>query len=317
MSKFYAPIMRSVLLLSLIGLSGCQPDVSLPNTLIPPGCRLGLATYIYENYTGDSTVYLYDTFGHLMQIGTVRKDKGRITRNATSTYGYSKDHYLTIRTDRTVTYPSGPSVVFEGVFSYEYQGDPKRIQAIKRISGIGDSGDLSQTNFQYNGIQLSQLREVTSAGVTSTLITFRTDGRPSQIQKANFQTIDLSNGLISRTISGRDTTLYIYDGQGQPTLINTSSGTTGERIERALTYDNRRPTRTGELKLRGFPDSDLTGYGQPQSNVLTETVRQFRFGLLTATSTLRYSYAYNEQGYATGYARSDGTRARFYYTNCP
>jgi hypothetical protein len=84
-----------------------------------------------------------------------------------------------------------------------------------------------------------------------------------------------------------------------------------------LTYDGRQPTRTGELKLRGFPENGLSGYGQPQSNVVTETIRQFRSGFLIATSTLRYTYAYNAQGYATGYARSDGARARFYYTNCP
>lgn len=317
MSKFYAHIKRGAVLLTLFGFAGCQPDVALPDTLIPPGCRLGLASYIYENYSSDSTAYLYDTFGHLTQMGTVRKEKGRITQQATSNYSYSADHYLTIRTDRIVTYPAGSPVVSEGAFSYEYQGEPKRIQAINRTSGAGGSSDLTQTVFQYNGSQLSQFKETMVSGAIANQITFGADGKPSQIQKANFQTIDLTNGLISRTISGRDTTIYTYDGQGQPTTITTSSGATGLRIERMSTYDGSRPTRTGELKLRGFPDNSLSGYGQPQSNVLTETIRQFRSGILMATSTLRYSYAYNGQGYSTGYARSDGNRARFSYSNCP
>lgn len=318
MSKHSTRKLLSAVIMGLLGGISCQSDLTLPNTLIPPGCRLGVANYINESYSGDSLTYQYDTFGHLTQLSAVHRDNGRVTQQTTSSYSYSADHYLILRADRVITYYTGGAYTQQGAYLYTYQGDPKQIQSIQLNSGSNLLGIAPrETTYQYNGNQLGQVKEVAVSGAVLNQITFGADGKPTQIQNVDFQTVDLANGLISRTVSGRDTTLYSYDAQGQPTTITAINGATGTRTERTLTYDGRQPTRTGELKLRGFPANNLTGYGQAQSNLLTETKRTYRSGVATTTSTLRYTYAYNGQGYATGYARSDGTRAKFYYTNCP
>ncbi|KAB7728388.1 hypothetical protein F5984_18625 [Rudanella paleaurantiibacter] len=307
---------RNILMLGVLGGTGCSHTPDLPNSIIPAGCRLGLATYTYEGYS-DSTAYEYDSFGHLTKTTAIRKEKGRITRQISQFFGFGPDHYLNSRTDRITTYTNGLPTITEGAFVYEYQGTPKQIQSIRRISGTVPNDSPWTTTYQYTGNQLSQYREVAASGTLLTEISVGSDGRPIRIQQPKFQLIDLTNGLISRTVSGKDTTRYTYDAQGQITNQTISYGDTGERIERTISYDNRLPIRTGELRFKGFPESDLSANGRARSNVQTETIRRYRSGFLIESSILQYNYAYNAQNYPTGYARSDGSRARFYYTNCP
>ncbi|WP_157580274.1 hypothetical protein [Rudanella lutea] len=307
---------RNILLLVLLGGASCSQTPDLPNSLIPAGCRLGLATYTYEGYS-DSTAYEYDSFGHLTKTTATRKERGRVTRQISQFFGFGPDHYLNSRTDRITTYTNSLPSIMEGAFVYEYQGTPKQIQSIRRISGTVASDSPWTTTYQYTGTQLSQYREVAASGTLLTEVSVGPDGRPTRIQQPRYQLIDLANGLIRRTVNGKDTTQYTYDAQGQLTNQIISYGGTGERVERTITYDNRIPVRTGELRFKGFPENDLTGNGRAQSNIQTETIRRFRSGFLIESSTLQYSYAYNSQNYPTGYARSDGSRARFYYTNCP
>lgn len=278
---------------------------------------MGLAMTINEG-TLDSTVHVHNDFGQVLQSSTVRREKGRLVRQFVSTYTYTDNRYLNNRTDRlTVVAPNGISTTSTGTFVYEYAGTPRRIQAIRRVNLSGTLDVPATITFQYTGDQLTQYAETDANATPTYQATFGPDGRLSGVQRSSLQRVAVANGLISQTILNKDTVRYSYDQQGQLTMQETSVGTTGERIQRTLTYDGRLPQRTGELRLPGFPTSDLTGFGRGASNVLTETTRRFRNNFLIETTTLRYTYAYNPQGYPTGYARSDGARAQFYYTNCP
>ena len=317
MTNLSFKFIQILLLSGLLLFFGCHQEPALPTTLIPPGCRLGLATYINEN-TSDSTAYLHDSFGYVLQSSATRKEKGRVVRQLVNTFSYTDDHYLSNRVDRlTISAANGQTNTSNGTFVYEYAGTPKRIQAIKRINTTGSLDSPLTITYQYTGDQLTQYSEVDGNGTSSYQVVFGADGKLKGIQIPNNQEIEILNGLISKTISGKDTVRFTYDGQNQLVSQDFVYGATKERVIRELTYDGRQPTRTGELRLPGFPTNTVSGYGQAKSNVLTETIRRFRNGFLTETTPLRYTYSFNGEGYPTGYARTDGTRARFYYTNCP
>jgi|GEM_PF-3533538 len=309
-------------LLALAVLSGCHQEPALPTSIVPFGCRVSQVDYI--DTTSRATYrYRYDLKGN--RTGSTDGSTTRAyTLDTTSGYVTSQD--------------------VNGIkLTYQYDGTPKRIS---RIAG----GSVSYV-YTYDGDKLKTY--VASENGRTITYTF-SDGKLTAVTGVPGETITVANGKISqRTDAAGNSIAYTYTGDK---LTQTEfASPTGRRVI-TYTYDAKSfYTNTG-LFFRGFPriptaqpgaeiqpGPGLDNIGGPVNlntpinssrdrigldeigglvqinNYQTIGIKQYAKGAtetLVSDRTLRYTHQYNADGYSLGYSRTDGARARFYYTNC-
>jgi len=309
-------------LLVLAVTAGCHQEPTLPTSIVPFGCRVSLVDYI--DTTSRSTYrYQYDAAGN----------------RVSSTDGSTTRAYVL---DTTSGYVTSQNV--NGTkLTYQYEGTPQRIS---RIAG----GAVSYV-YTYEGDNLKSY--VANENGRTVTYTF-SGGKLTAVTGVPGETIVVTNGKISqRTDAAGNAIAYTYAGDK---LTQTELTTPTGRQVTAYTYDAKSfYTNTG-LFFRGFPriataepgaeiqpGPGLDNIGGPADLSRPITSSRDRIGLdeiggpvqinnyqtigikryakgtpetLLSDQTLRYTHQYNADGYSLGYARTDGARARFYYTNC-
>ncbi|MBC7571349.1 MAG: hypothetical protein H7319_16695 [Spirosoma sp.] len=303
-------------------LSGCHQEPALPTSIVPFGCRVSQVDYI--DTTSRSTYrYQYDLKGN--RTGSADGSTTRAyTLDTTSGYVTSQD-------------------VNGAKLAYQYDGTPKRIS---RIAG----GAVSYA-YTYEG---EDLKTYVASENGRTITYVFTGGKLTAVTGVPGETITVASGKISqRTDAAGNAITYTYTGDKLTQTEFISS--TGRQVI-AYTYDTKSfYTNTG-LFFLGFPriptaqpgaeiqpGPGLDNIGGPVNlsipinssrdrigvdeigglvqinNYQTIGIKQYAKGAtetLTPERILRYTHQYNADGYSLGYSRTDGARARFYYTNC-
>ncbi len=309
-------------LLALAVLSACHQEPTLPTSIVPFGCRVSQVDYI--DTTSRATYrYQYDVKGN--RTGSTDGSTTRAyTLDTTSGYVISQD-------------------VNGTKLTYQYEGTPRRII---RIAGGAVSyvytyeGDALKTyvasengrtiTYAFTGGKLTAVTGVPGETITvaSGRISQRTDAA------GNAMTYTYTGDKLSQTEftspAGRQVTTYAYDAksfytntglffQGFPRLPTDQAGA---EIQPGPGLDNIGGPVNLNAPITSSRDRiGLDEIGGPVqiSNYQTIGIKQYAKGateLLIPERILRYTHQYNADGYSLGYSRTDGARARFYYTNC-
>lgn len=281
------------------GLTNCHQEPALPATIIPFGCRVSQVEYT-DTTSRVIYQYQYDPAGNRTASSDNRGARV-FTFDANREYVVSQQ-------------------VSGATLTYQYDNAPKRIIRIAGGSVIYD--------YTYEGANLKSY--TAKEGSTTTVYVF-SGGKLTDVTTNSGETIVVRDGKIGQRTDARGNVIsYTYDSQGQLTQIDYRYPAIGERKQIVYTYDSKRfYTNTG-LYLRGFPvlaDKGQPGPGLDEvggpvqvNNYQTVTTKLYKTvsgtETLVSDKTLAYRHTYNQENYSLGYARTDGARARFYYTNC-
>ena len=302
--------------------AGCHQEPTLPTSIVPFGCRVALVDYI--DTTSRSTYrYQYDAAGN--RVGST---------DGSTTRSFTLDNVGEYVTSQDV---NGTKL------TCQYDGTPKRIS---RITG----GAVSYA-YTYEG---NDLKTYVASENGRTVTYAFTGGKLTAVMGVPGETITVVDGKISqRTDAAGNVIAYTYTGDKlKQTELTSAAG----RQVITYAYDTKLfYTNTG-LFFRGFPriptaqpgteiqpGPGLDNIGGPVdlshplitsrdrigldeiggpvqvNNYQTIGIKQYAKGTtetLLSDRTLQYKHQYNADGYSLGYARTDGARARFYYTNC-
>lgn len=297
--------MKSALLFftgCLFLLVSCYKEPDLSAAQIPPACRIGLVELIREGGNISRQGYLYNDFGSLTQY---YEENQNAQRSLTQTYVYDSAHYVRTREDKT---PAGTVR-----YGYTYDAVSKLITKIAPVQGSG-----STYEYTWDGDRLKSLTIKGATGSINEVLTFQADGRlatRTRPQSGERFTVDPTTGyLTSYTHTDGVYETFTVNGNGNHLVKTYNEPAISKLTSSTYTYAASGFYADTQLRFRGIPDIQ-DGSGKP--GLLTSyVINQFRNGQLTLTERVTFTYAYNSEGYALGYAASTGERAKFYYTNC-
>ncbi|WP_020604753.1 hypothetical protein [Spirosoma spitsbergense] len=288
------------LLAVAIGMNGCYQEPSLPNSLLPPGCRISQIDTI-DSTSQHTYNYQYDRLGNRTIESVDRSIKRVFTFDTSGLYIRSQQidnvtlayQYDSLRTPWRINQISGGAYKYV----YTYEGDNLKTY-------VSTEGGVTRTYSFTNGIL---------TGLTLNPETAKVDISDGKITK----TTDSQGNVINYTyVNGQVTQAeYLYAAGGR-TLVT-------------YTYDGQKHYGAGWLLARGFPGTAQSGQPGPGLDALGESIQlnnlrtvSTRFYKPNAgtepplSKNLTYQHQYNSDGYSLGYGRSDGVRVRYTYANC-
>jgi hypothetical protein len=298
----YSTAFKKRVLLTLIMINcliGCYKDPTLPNSLIPLGCRISQINTI-DSTSQHTYNYQYDNLGN-RTIETLDKANQRVFKFD------SKNLYILSQTVNNVT------------LSYQYDS----LATGKRITRI--TGGSSNYTYLYEGDNLKSYISVKNDTTSN-----------YSFLNGKFTGLSVSPGNINYVITGEKISKmsdnignivnYTYDSKGQVTIADYIYPS-GDHMLVTYTYDDKNFYGNSRLLARGFPGSAATGQIGPGlddfgrsiqiNNVKTQTLKYYKKNSDTPTIlVITYQHQYNKENYSLGYGRSDGARVRYQYTNC-
>ncbi|RIV25418.1 hypothetical protein DYU11_08965 [Fibrisoma montanum] len=288
----------------LMVLVSCHEEPALPDSIVPYQCRIAQVEIIDTTYRS-TTAYEYDKSGNLTKI---------VFPSGTRTYTYDSEGYLTKTEDGGT------------VLTYQYESNPKRIKEI--------SGGTLKYSYAYEG---DNLKTYSIQNGTAVITYTYSAGQLSDIRTTPTDIFKVQNGKISQEKYTNGAILNdIYNNLDQLVSQEYIFPNGMERRVYTYTYDDDSKisySNTG-LFFKGFPKlgqgksvhqpgpyMNSPGRAVATNNILTLTETYYRkvgtgWGDPLFNRTLRYKHAYYQNRYSLGYARSDGQRVRYTYSNC-
>jgi hypothetical protein len=310
----------------LATLAGCHSDPAVPGSIIPATCQLGMIETVDESTTTDGNTSvqtsLYNAFGSVVSE-SFRRKQGTVTTTWDARYTYSEDKFLT-----TYEQTGGPGIRE----AYQYD-DTKHLTKVQRTA----SGGNQTIEYTYSGDNVSEYTVKNSSGVATARYTFAS-GTLTGVTFSNGSATVTGGKITSRVYADGASCTYQFDSQGRMTSLDSTRGTA--KYQFTYAYDTRNYAPNASLLQRGWPKPDLdlgginpvgaltalatSGVRVDQlansrlaGNLASVTYRLFTNGVAGSPIVTTYQYAYNSQNFPRGFARSDGFRTKYYYTNCP
>lgn len=312
MKKTYTIKCLCWLLFGFYGIIGCHQEPIIPQSAIPPSCRLYQLVNINEGVR-DTTVYVYNDFGLIAKITHRKWANGQSDTKIDQDFTYTADHYLLSQVNRTSSRAANGNLIQQAKgYNYTYKdGHIEQMTIVDNASGT----KLGFKLYTYEGDKLKSYEETDGNRTIIKRYTLDATGKLMNYEEPGSGVIaTLTNGKIVKRLSPNGTTVtYTYDLKGQLTQQVISSGT--GRVEYTYSYDSMPYWDKTQLRLRGIPSPDLGEHIQLNNQILYSSKR-YQDEQLISEQSFSYKHDYNKNGYSRGYGRSDGARQINYYSNC-